>query len=836
MLILKLAIVGWLPGAVVFRAPVAERHRRAALPIEERVFWQVVLSAAVTMAIVLALAAAHRYSFSRLLIADVLVAAAVAGVSRGRLRLGGAAGLRWSVLLPIALVVVGVWRFFPPAEYIIGGKDPGVYMNEGIQIAQRGALVLDDQTIASVPPFARDLFFPQYVGQPYYSVPFMGFFILDPGTGAVVGQFPHAYPASIAVAYGIDGLTGARRVVGVWAVLGLLAVFFAGARLFGRTAAFAAAVLLAMNVVQVWFARYPNSEMPMQALLFAALLAAGHTFVDGDPFFAPVAGSLLAMLLFLRIDAVIATATIVTAVALLHVRRAPMRVLFWVPLLAGAALAAWYLVGPMRAYAALPIGFAEHLAVWEDGLLAVAAAAVLVMLFASRRRPLAARWIGRVAPAVVTGAGVGLAIYAEWFRTPSGRLAAHDAYALRTFTAYYLTLPGLVAALLGLIAIARPLFWRGPALILTVVGYAAFFFYKIRIVPDHFWLARRFVPAILPGALLLVGAAAFAGARTDWVATRTGLRVRLPGIGSVRRLVGLAFVVLLALQYARAAAPVLPHVEYAGVIPRLERLAGTIGDHDLLIVESRNASDAHVLALPLAYVYARHVLVLNTPAPDKAAFAIFLDWARTKYARVLFLGGGGTDLRSPAWHAEYLTGDRFEVPEYDSPYDAYPRGIHQKKFDYDVYALTPPEPVPADGFAVDVGFRDDLDVLRFYARETSGTHTFRWSKDRSYITVPRLAASVGTLTLWMNNGGRPRGLPAADVRVLLDGHPLGTVRVNDGYAPYTLAIPAAVASDVAHAAAPVRMTLETSTWNPHRLFGAPDDRDLGVIVDRVAIR
>ena len=56
----------------------------------------------------------------------------------------------------------------------------------------------------------------------------MGFFIKDPDAGAVVGQFPHLFPASIAIGYGLDGLTGARRTVGVWAILGMLAVYFAG--------------------------------------------------------------------------------------------------------------------------------------------------------------------------------------------------------------------------------------------------------------------------------------------------------------------------------------------------------------------------------------------------------------------------------------------------------------------------------------------------------------------------------------------------------------------------------------------------------------------------------
>ncbi len=55
----------------------------------------------------------------------------------------------------------------------------------------------------------------------------------------------------------------------------------------------------------------------------------------------------------------------------------------------------------------------------------------------------------------------------------------------------------------------------------------------------------------------------------------------------------------------------------------------------------------HVLALPLAYIYARNVLVLNNPRPDKALFREFLTWAGSRYKNVYFVGGGGTDLLSP---------------------------------------------------------------------------------------------------------------------------------------------------------------------------------------------
>jgi hypothetical protein len=195
-----------------------------------------------------------------------------------RRRLGlrqSAPTVTWTALLPLALVLASFSINFlvPPAEYVIGGKDPGIYLNEGIQIAQRGSLIVSDETVKSIPQQYRSLFFPLGTDPSYYGIRFMGFFLMDPAQGTVVGQFPHLYPMWIAIAYGVSGLTGARWVIGLWAALGVLAVYFAGARIAGRYAAAAGAGLLAINIVQVWNARYPNAELVLQPLVFAALLA-----------------------------------------------------------------------------------------------------------------------------------------------------------------------------------------------------------------------------------------------------------------------------------------------------------------------------------------------------------------------------------------------------------------------------------------------------------------------------------------------------------------------------------------------------------------------------------
>src|SRR6478735_745518 len=157
----QLALIGWLPGAAILRVPWLNRDRRAALDAEERAFWCVMLSIAASLAMVLGLAVFHRYTFARLLLGDILLVAFFAIAARGRLRLGPTAKrVTWTALIPASLIVLGLWRFFPPSEYIIGGKDPGTYVNEGIQMAQRGAMVVHDPVVASVPPSARDLFFP----------------------------------------------------------------------------------------------------------------------------------------------------------------------------------------------------------------------------------------------------------------------------------------------------------------------------------------------------------------------------------------------------------------------------------------------------------------------------------------------------------------------------------------------------------------------------------------------------------------------------------------------------------------------------------------------------
>ena len=208
-------------------------------------------------------------------------------------------------------------------------------------------------------------------------------------------------------------------------------------------------------MIEVWFARYPNAEVVMQPLLFAALLANARAHLDDDAFFAPVAGVLLGLLLFLRFDAVLGIAGVVGGLALTALAGRRVRWSFFATLAASSVLAAAYMLGPMRAYAYLPIVFVSHLPWWQTAALLVVLIVALAALVAGAPGVRFSRMVRRSAPVIVAGAVCAAAVYALYVRQPGGKLTDYDAFALRTFTYLYLTLPALLAALFGYALLAR---------------------------------------------------------------------------------------------------------------------------------------------------------------------------------------------------------------------------------------------------------------------------------------------------------------------------------------------------------------------------------------------
>ena len=84
--------------------------------------------------------------------------------------------------------------------------------------------------------------------------------------------------------------------------------------------------------------------------------------------------------------------------------------------------------------------------------------------------------------------------------------------------------------------------------------------------------------------------------------------------------------------------------------------------------------------------------------------------------------------------------------------------------------------------------------------------------------------------------GRPPTAPAAIVDVSVDGQRLGSASVGSPVAPYDFVIPPETMQAIRDSPRAARLEIAANTWNPARLLASKDDRDLGVMVERVLVR
>ena len=154
-----------------------------------------------------------------------------------------------------------------PFEYINGGRDHGLYVNTGLNIAKTGQILIEDEAITAVPAASRALLInpetsvsPQPVPGPWSEgqrLPGMTIRDLDQGIIA-----PHAfqlYAVFIAIFAAIGAVKFALVATIVLGLLGALAVYIVAARLFGQPVGLLTFFLLVVSLAQVWYTKKPFS-------------------------------------------------------------------------------------------------------------------------------------------------------------------------------------------------------------------------------------------------------------------------------------------------------------------------------------------------------------------------------------------------------------------------------------------------------------------------------------------------------------------------------------------------------------------------------------------------
>jgi hypothetical protein len=203
---------------------------------------------------------------------------------------------------------------------------------------------------------------------------------------------------------------------------------------------------------------------------------------------------------------------------------------------------------------------------------------------------------------------------------------------------------------------------------------------------------------------------------------------------------------------------------------------------------------------------------------------------RQRYRSVYFVhtSASGSDLCGV--FLERVQPFSFGTWEWERAYARKPRGREFHALNFTVSRVVPPEEIQVPPLPlVDVGSTDDVQVSGFYDKEGGGDLTYRWTGPCASVYLPGVRAGA-TLVVRASTGRRPSTRPAP-VQVTLDGAPLGTFTAGADWSEHALLLPDPLPPG------PRVLRLDVPAWRPvHTDPGATDERDLGVMVDRLEIR
>ncbi len=521
-------------------------------------------------------------TWSSLLLADISQFSGAKVVALTLVTLGLCVAVIWTFARPAihvdwrelaglgALALLAAAMFIPGFRYAAGDKDPGVYVSQAYGIAREGSTSLTDpirEIADDLPDEFRD------------STGVSGFYVDQDDPDRWISRFYNLWSTSLAT---MKSLAGDRALYNLNPVLGVLSVLtltLAVRRAINWQTGAIAGGLLAVNMIQVWQAKYQTAEILTQLLvvgaLFGIVLALRRRWVPA----AALAGVLTGLTFLARPD----------AVALILLGLGGAGTMFALRRYTRESL--WYACGIV---VTLPHAFNQAYGVQRfytlETLPSAAVVGPLIGLLAIGSIagrwlvvPLASRLWAEHGPSwdrerVVTVVGIGvvttfglvllLGALRPWIQGDLEKLWS-TGEVIRTWNernvlrlSWFLTIPGMVLAWLGLAVIAlRERTAAAWVLVLPGIISLPIYLYDADISPRLMWWVRRFVPVVFPTLIILIALA------LGFALLHRG-RWRIPV-----RVTGAVLTAGLASVYLSQSLPLRSHHEFSGTVEATAELA-----------------------------------------------------------------------------------------------------------------------------------------------------------------------------------------------------------------------------------------------------------------------
>lgn len=731
---------------------------------------------------------------------------------------------RTTFLLGIILVA-GIFLFFQPFEYAVGGWDPGVYVNTGINIAKTGSIYIRDELLKTITPDDQKVFYHIRHGM---LQKYPGFVVTDPEEGLITPYFYHLYPIWIAVFYSLFGIKFSFLVNPFFALLSVFAVYLVGKTLFNEKVGLLSAFLLTINIAQMWHARFPTTEILTQFLIFSGIYTLALFTREEGNVFAVISALCFAEALLARITVILLIPPIFILFYCRGFETSRKKDLFFViPFL----LMMIYVLIYDLTVARVPTAFVlknflfviEH----RNTFLIIAGFVMLVLVLA---RLCSSKIVGHLSSFFTSPSfrksAVGfillLGIYGYFIRP--NVVHSKDA-ANFVQLGWFLSPVGLLVGMIGILRLTYKDLSRDRLLFYLITLMVSIFFLAQKMVhPTYMWAIRRFVPVVIPAAVILISYAVLD------VFPRFGRPGKVVGIGCACFIVGFSLI---------RGKHIIRHRDYPGVIDFCNELEKSFDKDDILIC------DGYWLATPLQYIYGKNTLQISDQhRPEavekcKRAEKLMLRWLAeqknifyiTKRERIFsrFLDFSLVEEKKLDSHLLKRT-DRFpkRIKQFDPVVRVFKvteagEAIQDKPFDYVV-------DLGYNAFGLVSGFHG---ARKYQSRE--GWGTFQWTKEKAELVIPWPGEYKGSVELTLRmDPGRPKSIAKAKVSVFVNEQFLETIDLKDSFNEYTiLVLPESVQGISGNRAI---LRIDCNAWNP-RLSGiSSDNRNFGVKFDWIRIK
>ncbi len=761
------------------------------------------------------------------------------------------APLKWPEWLLLILLFGAAIVYFRPHEYVLGGIDPGVYVNIAATAVRTGDFILTDEWISLLAQHAEVTLRPQPSQWRTEFLQFVGWYIDDTQSNTIIPQFFPFHPMLMAVAIALGGLYSGLLVTPFWATLGLAAVFLLSRRLFNARIGLLATLMLALTPTHIYFSRYPTTEPLTLLLIFTGLLAWQRLWDNETE--APViwgifGGAAFGAAFLTRIDLPLVA---VLLVSFLLIR-------WWQRMWHSGWTAAALSLGIVSAHAGVSAVVLNWPYMWNTygsvyrmlarsslvvgvGLIAAGLFTVFGIImyrlpYSTFRRSRVVSWINHPAFRwLLAGSVILLSLFAYYVRPvlqPPGVyttwLTGTEAFMLDgenwVRLGWYVTPLGLILATAGLAFILYSCSLNRHGLFLSV-GIVTILQYVYRIFNTayHIYAMRRYVPIVLPMLLIYAAVALYTLAhykrRRMAVFTATLLTLGIVG--------GLIY----------QSRFVLPTRDLQGAT------AALLDFHDLLkpnaiimISEPVSSTFADTFGPPLRFIFGHDVATVRQANGTEAFIADLVEDARQRERplQLIAIAPVLDSIRSQ-FHLEPVVFYPIRLPKLRSTFTEFPSQMETVYYGIEVYNATPKPAVSAprdfSEFYIDIGSLDAAFLGDgFYGKEPlAGDITARWTSETAVTYIPLPNSQQFEIQVKARIF-RPTGVPEADVTVYLDEVELGQFTPTLNWQTFTFTV--STPTDVSEA----KLIFESTTFNPASLQLSEDTRNLGFLIDAIYLQ